>query len=210
MKFSFIKNFVTAYLFISVSAFSGTVNLQCSPKVSWEHCLKNGKFKEFQFKLFDSKNTSALKLYFMNSSEAPCPSSGFPILHSRDDRVSNWIQIILSHHDHSKGDEIKVDTSLESKKNGRPFYKDQSIDSQFFDSPCWTFDGKDKIKWEALLFPVNIEKKKIIPLGGVKWGWNFDGDNKKLTPILPQALSKEDWNIYQIKLKKDYPNWDFY
>jgi hypothetical protein len=212
----------TCYAFASNKTFAEK-RVQCVPDVKWDQCIKEGKFETTQFQFWTASHGLPWQVRHLDhATNPPCSQERFPILHTTDSRVDNWIQIILFHRpapdepkltgfniSESKDNWIMVDTSQESRKIKRPFYKSDAIDHTFYDSPCWNVTEKENINWLALLFPVKINKKQIFPLSGIQWGYVFDGPTNRITPIPVTQLQPSTWDLYRLRLEKSYPQWSF-
>lgn len=102
-----------------------------------------------------------------------------------------------------------MDSSDDARSQGRPFMKDGAKDPRFYDSPCWNLKENDHLNWEAFLFPVKIRKNRVIPLGGVRWGYSIQESLDRMVSFVPSPLKPEDWNRFGANLRKAYPKWEF-
>lgn len=145
-----------------------------------------------------------------------CPNKGYPAFSAFSGEASAWIQIIEVTSPNPKTGEfpwVFVDTDGKTRSRGEPFYR---RGPRWRDAPSWGVVQRElkrlpgrRRDWRGHLFPVRLEGKRVIPLGGVVWGYSWILGRSEPEPIAPSPLKPADWERYRKLLERDSPGFEY-
>lgn len=155
---------------------------------------------------------------------------GHPVLGVAHPEVHRWIQIVSlnsapiqggdfegpgsSMMQSDGGDWIYVDTTKRNRERGIPFFWTEPLGElrlgHFYDAPSYHAPESDRGRvWGASLFGVKLQGKKVIPIGGLRWGFSQDKSDSKPTAMPVTYVDRGEWERYLPSLRREFKDWTF-
>jgi hypothetical protein len=156
-------------------------------------------------------NSEITAAYVSNARKTPaCVSPQFPAIELKliSDETVSWLQFVYTD---SKHENLRafVDTIA-----GEAFYPFYTHDNKFYDTPLWQsgFMVRPLSRWEAHAYvvKVDLERKLLCPLGGVRWGFTLSRPVILPGLIAPQALNKQDFLADLERFSQEFSDYKVY
>lgn len=123
-----------------------------------------------------------------------CPGKLHPVVSASHPKADAWIQLF----------EAEGNTKVDAAKHDGPFY---IRGREFWDNPGWSPPAKTLV-WTAWTFPVKIEGRRVVPLGGFRWGFRWEPAQTGPAPEPLSPAGREAWRRLKPELAK-YGDWSF-
>ena len=149
--------------------------------------------------IYDEKHESILlssmghsfNVTYTESASNDCINPHFPAIHITTKTVHNaWIHVISTDSTDKKWQHF---IDMPSDKSIAPFY---TLEGDFFDAPLWKyrFFSKPLSYWKGHAYAVLIDRdrKTIVFLGGVEWGFGLSKISIFPSMIRPVSLTHQD------------------
>jgi hypothetical protein len=150
-------------------------------------------------RLADWTGTEDLVIGLVARAPASCSGRSYPVIQATHPRADAWLQVVEA------DSAVFIDVSPADRKRRIPFY---SKGKEFWDNPDWG-RPKRKLVWEGYAYPVSIRSDGVVPLGGFRWGFQWDPADKSPSPLPVTMVPPSKWAEHAAVLRDKFGGTNF-